>query len=86
MNEFTPIGNVRPVKLLFADAPANFTELAQEAELAFIEEATEAGTRYVIDFDDLADARQDHVMVRQLVAIESEPANDGFWQICLEAK
>ena len=86
MNDTVPIKNVRPVTMLFADAPASFSDVAQEAELPFIEEATEAGTRYVVDFDDLVDAQQGHPLIRQLSAISAEPANDSFWQICLEAR
>ncbi len=84
MNEAAPIKNVRPLTMLFADAPANFCEMAQAAELHFIEEATEAGTRYVIDFSSLTDARHDHPLIRQLSAMSSEPAIAAFWQICLE--
>lgn len=86
MNEAIPIKNVRQVTMLFAEAPSSFSEMAKEAELAFIEEATEAGTRYVIDFNDLTEARRDHPLVRQLSAISAEPANDAFWQICLETE
>ena len=86
MNETRPIKNVRPVTMLFADAPSSFSEMAQEAELVFVEEATEAGTRYVINFHELAAARRDHPLVRQLSAISVEPANRAFWQICLEPK
>lgn len=85
MNAPDSIKNVRPVKMLIADAPALFTELAQATHLAFIEEATEAGTRYIVDFADLADAQQEHPLIRQLVAISQEPLHDEFWQICLEA-
>ena len=85
MNEAIPIKNVRPVTLLFADAPSSFSEMAEEAQLAFVEEATEAGTRYVIDFANLADARTDHPLIRQLNAIAAEPANTSYGQICLEA-
>ena len=86
MNETFPIKNVRPVMMLFADAPSSFSEMAREAELLFIEEATEAGTRYVIDFDNLIDARHDHPLIRQLTAISAEPASDSFGQICLEVR
>lgn len=86
MNEAIPIKNVRPVTMLFADAPGSFSEMAKEAELAFIEEATEAGTRYVIDFNDLFEARRDHPLIQQLSAISAEPAHDSFWQICLETE
>ena len=72
--------------MLFADAPSSFSEMARDADLAFVEEATEAGTRYVIDFIDLAGARRDHPLVRQLSAISAEPANVAFWQICLETE
>ena len=86
MNEDIPIKNVRPITVLFADAPASFSEMAQDAELPFIEEATEVGTRYVIDFCHLIDARQDHPLIRQLNAISAARQNDSFWQICLEPK
>ena len=72
--------------MLFADAPAQFADMARDAELVFIEEATEAGTRYVVDFANLSDARHDHPLIKQLTAISKEPANDEFWQICLEPK
>ena len=85
MNVSCSIKNVREVKMLIADAPAQFTELARATRLAFIEEATEAGTRYIVDFADLADAQQDHPLIRQLIAISEEPLHDQFWQICLEA-
>ncbi|MDI1249332.1 MAG: hypothetical protein PSV13_10760 [Lacunisphaera sp.] len=76
--------NIRPVKMLFADAPANFTELAEAAGLVYIEESTEAGTRYVVDFEELPEADGSHPLVRQLAAVAAEPANDEFRQICLE--
>lgn len=85
MNETTPIKNVRRVTMVFADAPSSFSEMAQEAELVFIEQATEEDTRYVIDFSDLADARPDHPLIRQLEAISAKPTNARFEQICLEA-
>ena len=78
MNEAPPLKNVRPVTMLFADAPSSFSEIAQEAEPLFVEEATEAGTRYVIDFSDLAEARRDHPLVRQLSAISADSAHDSF--------
>lgn len=86
MNETTQIKNVRPVTLLFADAPSLFSVMAQEAELPFIEEATEAGTRYVIDFNELAAARRDHPLVRQLTIISAEPTHGSFGQVCLEVR
>ena len=85
MNEITPIENVRPVRLLFTDAPSSFSEMADEAQLAFVEEASEAGTRFVINFNDLVDARPDHPLIQQLKAISAAPANRSFEQICLEA-
>ncbi|MDP3073067.1 MAG: hypothetical protein Q8N18_22430 [Opitutaceae bacterium] len=86
MNETTPIKNVRPVTMLFADAPSSFSEMAEAAELVFVEEATEAGTRYVIDFNELDAARRDHPLVRQLTTISAEPRNGSFRQICLEVR
>ncbi len=36
MNEALSIKNVRPVAMLFADAPSSFSEMAQERELMLI--------------------------------------------------
>ena len=81
-----PIKNVRTIKALIADAPANFAKMAEAANLPWIEEATEAGTRYVIDFEDLPLADQEHPLVQQLIAIGEERQHDEFWQIWLEAR
>ena len=82
----TPIKNVRAIRTLIADAPASFAEMAQTAELQYIEEATEWGTRFVIDFADLPSADTSHPLVRQLTAIATENRSEDFWQICLETK
>jgi hypothetical protein len=86
MNDALPIKKVRLVTMLFADAPSSFSEMAREAELVFFEEAIEAGTRYVIDFNELAAARRDHTLIRQLTAISAEPTHGSFGQICLEVR
>ena len=82
--ESFPLTNVRPIRALVADAPANFTEMATAAGLVFTEESGPWGSRYVIDFADLPDADASHAVVRQLVAIAAEGRHEEFGQIWLE--
>jgi len=81
-----PVTNVRAVKSLVADAPANFADLAVAADLRYSEEAAEWGTRFVIDFADLPQADQLHPLVKQLTALAGENQHDEFYQIELETK
>lgn len=80
------VSNVRIVRALVADAPANFAEVAGAANLTWIEEATEAGTRYVVELEDLAIADPNQPVIRQLLAIAGDPQHAGFTQIWLEAR
>lgn len=84
--ETTPIKNVRVIRVLIADAPANFAVMAEAAGLPFIEEAAVWGTRFVIDFTDLPSGEASHPLVRQLTAIQAEDRNDELGQIWLETK
>ena len=58
--------------------------MAEAANLCFIEEAAEAGTRFIIDFADVPLADQSHPLIQQLAAVSEDPKNDEFWQIWLE--
>jgi hypothetical protein len=51
---------VREVNLLFGKVWPNFEEWASEHNIVYIPEATEAGTRYVIDFVDVPTNDNDH--------------------------
>jgi hypothetical protein len=82
----TPIRNVRLIRALIADAPANFAAMAEEAGLPFVEEAATWGTRFVIDFTDLPRAKASHPLVQQLTAIRDEDRNYELGQIWLETK
>lgn len=81
-----PISNVRAIRALVADAPANFAEMAVAAGLTLTEESAPWGTRFIIDFADLPAADSSHPLVRQLAAIAAENHNDEFGQIWLETK
>lgn len=77
----TVVSNVRVIQALVADAPVNFAVVAGAANLTWIEEATEAGTRYVVEFEDLATADPSQPIIRQLLAIAGDPQHAGFTQI-----
>jgi hypothetical protein len=82
----SPIQNVRTIKALVGDAPADFNQLASNANLCFAEENGPWGCRYIIDLADVPSADQSVPLIRQLAAIAAQSDNAEFGQIWLESR